>query len=175
MAQKIKGIVPPPLQMPEHLKQRGDFVEKKKLPPLIFAFAVLCFWRTGVFLLFALVLGIAPDSKAARVVDAYFGPHLPYVSDEFVFYVGAMIYGAIGWRWVRRDWRIRWVAMFLRGATAARTMVMYFAEKASGMETPRTSAQHAALVISTFVNVFLCGYLAFYPGIDEVFRETPWD
>jgi hypothetical protein len=174
MAQKIKGIVPPPVQMPEHLTHRGDFVQKK-LPPLIFAFAVICIARAGVFLLFALIVGIAPDSEAGFAVETYFGPQLPNVSDEFVFLAGAAVYGLIGWRWMRRDWRIRWVAMFLTGATAARTMVMYFAERASGVMTPRTSAQQAELVISTFINLFLCCYLAFYPGIGDVFKETPWD
>jgi hypothetical protein len=31
------------------------------------------------------------------------------------------------------------------------------------------------LLTSVVVNFLICGYLAFYPGMSEAFKETPWD
>ena len=172
MAPKIKGIVPTPMQMPEHLKERGDYVERR-IPPLIVVFVVLCFWRAFFFALGASILGIAPGSKAAQLVNTYFNPRLPHISAEFFFIVAAIVYAAVGWGWQRRDPHIRWATMFITGATAAYTFVLFFAAKASGVPSTRTDGQHAELAASTLLNLFICAYLAFYPGIDQVFEETP--
>jgi hypothetical protein len=174
MEPRIKGIVPPPLEMPQHLRERGDYAERR-LPPMIVVFVVICFWRAFFFMVFASILGIAPNSKAAHLVNTYFDPHLPYITAEFIFFAGAILYAVVGWCWLRRDWLIRWVTMFLAGATAARTLVLFFAAQASGVHSTRTDSQHAALVVSTAINLFICAYLAFYPGINQVFKETTWD
>jgi hypothetical protein len=171
MALKTKGMVPTPIPMPEHLKERGDFVQKR-LPPMIVVFVVLCFWRAFWFMSAASILGIAPNSKAAHFVDAFFSPRLPHISAEFAFLAGAIVYALIGWGWLRRDWKFRWFTMFLTGATAARTITLYLAAKAAGLPSARTDGQHAELVVSTLLNIFICAYLAFYPGISEVFKES---
>ncbi len=140
---------------------------------MIVVFVVLCFWRAFFFMLGATILGIAPNSKAALFVNTYFDPRLPHISAEFIFFVAAVLYAVAGWGWISRSWLIRWITVFLTGATAARTFVLYFAGKASGVSSMRTDSQHAALVVSTLINVFICAYLAFYPGMDQVFSEAP--
>ncbi len=100
MAPKIKGIVPTPMPMPEHLKERGDYVERR-LPPLIVVFVVLCFWRAFFFMLGASILGIAPDSKAAHVRETYFNPRLPHISAEFDLpLLPRFSTRSIGWGWL---------------------------------------------------------------------------
>jgi len=174
MPPKIKGIVPTPIKMPEELKVRGDYVERR-LPPMVVVFVVLCFWRAFFFMLGAAILGIAPQSKMALLVNTYFNPRLPYISAEFIFIVAAILYAAIGLGWLRRDWWIRWITMFMTGATAARTIGLFLAAKASGVPSARSDSQHAELVGSTLLNLIICAYLAFYPGIGQVFKETPYD
>jgi hypothetical protein len=94
---------------------------------------------------------------------------------EAVFYLSAFLYGLTAWRWATRDWRARWVVMFLSGATAAKMLVNFAADRASGNPTPLTQGQELGLFTSIVVNLLICGYLAFYPGMAEAFKETPWD
>jgi hypothetical protein len=32
-----------------------------------------------------------------------------------------------------------------------------------------------SLVVNTLLNLTICGYLAFYPGMAQAFKETPWE
>jgi hypothetical protein len=63
----------------------------------------------------------------------------------------------------------------MSGATALRTMVLVLADKAAGNTTPMTDGQQFALWASTVLNLIICGYLAFYPGMAQAFSETPWE
>jgi hypothetical protein len=31
------------------------------------------------------------------------------------------------------------------------------------------------LIANVGLNLLICGYLAFYPGMAQAFKETPWD
>jgi hypothetical protein len=174
MTGEIKGYNRPP-QMPAHLTERGDAVDSNPVPLLIRLFTWLLFVRAGANLLFALIVGLAPDSSVANYVTAHFDSLPRQLAPEAVFYISAALYGFVGWRWYRRDWRARWAAMFLSGAAAARTIVVIAADRASGNPTPLTGSQQAALALSTFLNLVICGYLAFYPGMAQAFKEAPWD
>jgi len=174
MPGEIKGYHRPP-QMPDHLPERGDAVERDQAPLLIRLFTWLLFFRAGANLSFALIVGFAPDSGAANFVIMHFDSLPRQLSPEAVFYISAALYGLVGWRWFSRDWRARWVAMFLSGATAVRTLAVIAADQASGNPTPLTGGQQAALALSVFLNLTICGYLAFYPGMAQAFKETPWD
>jgi len=161
--------------MPSHLKERGDAVERHKTPFLIRLFTWVLFFRCGINLLFALIVGMAPESTVAIYIATHFDALPPQISAESVFLISSAIYGFIGLRWYSRDWRARWVAMFITGATALRTMVLVLADKAAGNATPMTEGQQFTLVASTVLNLIICGYLAFYPGMAQAFSETPWE
>jgi hypothetical protein len=38
-----------------------------------------------------------------------------------------------------------------------------------------SEAQFQATIVAVVVNVLICCYLAFYPGMTDAFRETPWE
>jgi hypothetical protein len=173
MPQQMKGIVPPPYPIPEKNAERRNVRPQVKVPLLITLFAWLCFFRAGVYLVFGLIVGLAPDSSATTYLSAHFDSAPKLISPEFVFYFSALMYGVIGWRWYCRDWRARWVAMFVSGATVALNAVNLLADRASGLNA--LEGHGAALIVSSAFNLLICLYLAFYPGMHQAFRETPWD
>ncbi|HMG85442.1 MAG TPA: hypothetical protein VK574_06845 [Terracidiphilus sp.] len=172
--QPIKTYVPQQTQTGPN-RERGDHVEQYKLPTLIRVFIWLLVFRSVVNLIFGLTLGLAPDTDAANYILANFDPWPKAVSAEAVFYITALLYGVMAWRWYSRDWKVRWVVMFMSGATAIKLLINYAANQAAGNPTPMSPGQEAALFISVGVNFLICGYLAFYPGMAQAFKETPWD
>jgi len=194
MAKEIKGIVRPPMEMPAELQgQRSRLAGRKaapvEVPLLITLFAWYCFLRAAAFVVFALIVGIAPESATAQFVAAHFnpippprppiyaphGPVAPSIPPEAAFYGLAILYAVVGWRWFTRDWRARWAAMFISGATAAKIAVDLMADRATGDPTPMSPAQNQAILLAIVWNVLICCYLAFYPGMKEAFKETPWE
>ncbi|HEY2471725.1 MAG TPA: hypothetical protein VGI45_28325 [Terracidiphilus sp.] len=156
-------------------RERGDYVETNKTPALIRLFVWLLVFRLVVNLIFALTIGLAPDSSATAFITTNFDPWPKKVSAEAMFYITALIYGVMAWRWHSRDWKVRWAAMFVSGATALKMLVNFAGDQAAGMPTPMTQNQIASLFVSVAVNLAICGYLAFYPGMAQAFKETPWE
>lgn len=144
-----------------------------KVPTAIRAFGWLCFIRSGLDLIFAFLVGIAPKSALAIFVAAAFGDRIPHVPAEAEFFIFAFLFAFIGWKWIDRYWWIRWVAMFLSGALAARILVFILADRASEAHGKflQTGTEIELGVIAAF-NLLICGYLAFYPGVAEAFNET---
>jgi hypothetical protein len=180
MGQEIKGIVRPPMKMPaELLGQRSERavtkIPKKRVPLLITLFVWYCFLRAAAFLVFALIEGLAPDSSAAVFLATHFDPAPVRLPAEAAFFILTILYGMIGWRWLMRDWRARWGAMFLSGATAASAVVDLLADRAAGNPGDLVPTAHQPSLAGIVFNVLVCCYLAFYPGMDEIFRETPWN
>ena len=170
----IKTYVPQKMQTGP-VRERSDHVERHKLPTLIRWFIWLLVFRSAVNIIFGLTLGLAPDSSAANYILANFDPWPKKVSAEGVFYVTALFYAVMAWRWYSRDWRVRWALMFIAGATAAKMLVNFAADRAAGNPIPMTQGQEQILLLSVGVNLLICGYLAFYPGMAQAFKETPWD
>ena len=180
MPGEIKGIVRPPLEMPEELRgQRSRLAVRKdpklEVPLLITLFAWYCFLRVGMFVVFALIVGIVPETPAAQFIATQLNPVPPPIPAEGAFYVLAILYALIGWRWMTRDWKARWGAMFISGATAAKTAVALIADRAAGDQTPISPAAQQAILLAIVWNVLVCCYLAFYPGMAQAFKETPWE
>jgi hypothetical protein len=90
------------------------------------------------------------------------------------FLLVGMVYSVIAWKWLTRFWLARWAAMFMAGATLLKTGIYFFADRASGVDTQLTDTQVHALMASSIVNLAIVLYLAFYPGVAEAFKETPW-
>jgi hypothetical protein len=158
------------------VRERGDYVERHKIPTLIRWFIWLLIFRCVVNIVFGLTIGLAPDSDTAAFITTHFDPWPKTVSAEGVFYVTAVIYGVMAWRWASRDWRVRWGVMFASGATAAKMLINYAANQAAaGSPTPLTISEQAPFFVSVVLNVLICLYMAFYPGMEQAFKETPWD
>ena len=166
----------------EHKEQKGPYrgggkkkPEPNQLPLLIRLFVWLLLVRCAANLIFALIVGLAPDSAAANYVATNFDAWPRQMPPEGVFYVSAFLYGLMAWRWYSRDWRARWIVMFLSGATAAKLLGNWVADHAAGAPIPMTQSQQVSFFLAIFINLLICGYLAFYPGMAQAFRETPWE
>ena len=146
-----------------------------KLPTLIRLFVWLLVFRVGGESDFCAHCGACTRSALASFVAANFDAWPRQMPAEGVFYVSAFLYGLTAWRWYSRDWRARWVVMFMSGATAAKMLGNSVADRAPGLPTPMAPGQQVSLLMSVAVNLLICGYLAFYPGMDQAFKETPWD
>jgi len=155
--------------------ERGDWVDPVKLPVLIKLFVWLLVFRSAANLIFALIVGLTPDAAAAKYVTENFDAWPRQIPPEGVFYIKALLYALVAWRWYSRDWRARWFVMFLSGATAAMMLGNYVADHLSGSPRQMASGETVALFVSIAMDLIICGYLAFYPGMAEAFKETPWD
>jgi hypothetical protein len=155
--------------------ERGDWVDPVKLPVLIKLFVWLLVFRSAANLIFALIVGIAPDTAVANFIATNFDSWPRQMPPEAVFFVSAFLYGLTAWRWYSRDWRARWFVMFLSGASAAKMLANYATDHLSGLPTPMAPGEQVSYFLSIAVNLIICGYLAFYPGMAEAFKETPWD
>ena len=174
MPQQMKGIVPPPYPIPERNAEPAQCPPTGQSPAADHAVCVALlspWWR---------VSGVCVDcGPCARIGHhSYLATHFDsapkLISPEFVFYFSAVVYCVIGWRWYCRDWRARWVAIFMAGASVALNIVNLLADRASGMNQ---LAGHEAGADHRFglFNLLICLYLAFYPGMHQTFRETPWE
>ena len=170
----IRTYVPQPEQKGP-VRERGDYVDRIKVPLLIRLFVWLLVFRSAVNLIFALIVGLAPDTAAAAYIATTFDAWPKQMPPEGVFYVSAFLYGLTAWRWYSRDWRARWFVMFLSGATAAKMLGNFVADRAAPSPTPLSLNQEASFFVAVAINLAICAYLAFYPGMAQAFKETPWD
>jgi hypothetical protein len=121
---EIKGIVRPPLQMPSELQgQRSRLAvrqaRKVEVPLLITLFAWYCVLRSVSDFIFAFISGLMPKTPTAIFIAKHFDPVPPPIPAEAAFFFLGALYALIAWRWLTRDWRARWAAMFISGATVA--------------------------------------------------------
>jgi hypothetical protein len=180
MSPEIKGIVRPPMRMPDELLgQRSSRAIRKtpkvEVPLLITLFAWFCFLRAVSYVVFAMIVGLTPGSTATVFLATHFDPVPPPIPAEAVFFVLAILYTMVGWRWFTRDWRARWAAMFLSGVNAAAIAINVIAERASGDPASLAPPSQQAMIVAFTFNLLLCCYLAFYPGMEQAFKETPWE
>lgn len=181
MDKPIKGIVRPPMKMPAALQgQRSKRAIAQRanetMPLAILLYAWFCFVRAAVFLAFGMIIGLsgadaAPSVFLATHFDAY--PRL--IQPEIIFYLLALIYGVIGWRWFIRDWKARWLAMMFTGLNLTTVLGSLLAYRMAGIEVTMAPMQKEALVISVAWQILVLCYLAFYPGMEQAFQETPWE
>jgi predicted permease len=173
--QEMKGIVRPPMEMPSELRERRTEVKpRSEVPLLIRLYTWLCAIRAVMYVTFGLIVGGAPDSTAAVFLTTHFDAAPKQASPEVVFYILAGLYALIAWRWFMRDWRARWAAMFIHGAIGVRTLINLAADRAAG-EPIFTPSQTQVMILASIFNLGICAYLAFYPGMDQAFKETPWE
>lgn len=169
----FKGNVKTPYAMPEHIRNRGNnFSHTVEVPLLIRIFAWYCVVRTVAFIGFGLTVGIAPESAAASFLIANFDGWSKQASPEAVFYIYALFYGFIAFKWFRRSWQARWGTMFVTGATSAKTLINLIAEYAAGNPDNLQPGRAAMIAIGCAFNLMICAYLAFYPGMEQAFSET---
>lgn len=177
MSQQIKGIVPPPFRMPANLqvvrsRLPAQPAPKVEVPFLIRLFTLYCFLRAVADLALAVMEWFTPDGPIPVFANAHFNPIPPPIPPAAAFLAQALLYLAIGWRWFRRDWRARWAAMFVSGVTAANSAYLWIAYHPVPAPPQGQTIVHQDPVIPLLVNLAICCYLAFYPGMQEAFSET---
>ena len=73
--------------------------------------------------------------------------------------------------WLHRSWKARWGTMFYTGAFVAKAGVRLFAEWASGTAKQLSPSEISSLVLALAANGLIFCYLAFWPGVEEWFKE----
>lgn len=169
----FKGNVRTPYEIPAHIKQRPKNPSYEvQAPLLIRLFAWFCVFRAALFLTFGLIVGLAPESGATSYLIANFDGWSKQASPEAVFYIYALGYGYIAFRWFRRDWKARWGTMFFTGASSAKALINLFAEHAAGNPDQIPPGTEMAIIVGCLFNLMICAYLAFYPGMEQAFSES---
>jgi len=129
----------------------------------------LLVFRSAANLIFALIVGLTPDAAAAKYVTENFDAWPRQIPPEGVFYIKALLYALVAWRWYSRDWRARWFVMFLSGATAAMMLGNYVADHLSGSPRQMASGETVALFVSIAMDLIICGYLACDRHLSQAF------
>ncbi|HUA98016.1 MAG TPA: hypothetical protein VMA34_06790 [Terracidiphilus sp.] len=93
--------------------------------------------------------------------------------------------GFVAYKWVVRSWRARWFTMCYAGLFAVRILIHYFLGAnpgslaflgsfmgfAGGQDSQIAPGASSLMVLSLTFNVFIFCYLAFWPGVSELFKE----
>ena len=177
MAQQIKGIGPPPYRMPADLQgERRRLALKQaakpQVPLLITLFAWYCFIRGAADFAIAILARLSPDSPIVAFATAHLNPIPPPFPPDFVFLVLGLVYVMVGWRWITRDWRARWAAMFLSAVTAASCAYQWVADRPVASPAMKALGVPESPLFALILNLAICCYLAFYPGMADAFQET---
>jgi len=168
----IKGVVKPPYLPPEGLEREEDSRPVEKLPPAIKAFAWICAGRSIIDFIFAFTVIFAPGSEVAQFLTDRFSSRFKLMPPLAEFLVSGFVFGFIAQKWLSRDWRIRWISMFLTGAFAVRSIVLLLADRAViGPGRVISADKEAEMMIHAAFDLLICAYLAFYPGMAEAFEE----
>jgi hypothetical protein len=77
----------------------------------------------------------------------------------------------VGFMWLLRSWKIRWITMFYAGAFVAKIGINYFAGIASGVGSQLPPGEIPILMFSLALNLFVFLYLAFWPDVKDYFEE----
>jgi len=177
MAQQIKGIVPPPFRMPaafegERKRLALKRAAKPEVPLLITLFAWYCFIRGTADLALAALARSFSGSAVVAFAATHLNPIPPPFPPAFAFLVLGLVNFTVGWRWSIRDWRARWAAMFLSGVTAASSAYQWIANRPMAGPLLGVQGLPESPLITLILNVAICCYLAFYPGMSDAFKET---
>ena len=190
----MKGIVQPPWGTAPDLLKRGRG-PKNNEPILIRIFTGYLIFRAATFWILALFLCGNSDNWIARFCTAHpqlFVRNLPFgvagpnaelsiqsfLAGLCVFM--AALYSFTAWKWLTRFWLARWGLMFISGATAFKTILgialpgtLAFTTLSApvGDPIPFTPLMLSVLVASSCINLAICLYLMFYPGVEQVFER----
>ncbi len=173
MPYDIKGVVKPPYLPPEGLERQEIITPEEKIPAGIRAFAWICAGRSIIDFIFAFIMIFAHGSSVAVFLGETFGSRFKLVPPMAEFLVSGFVFGFIATKWLSRDWRIRWISMFLTGAFAVRSIVLLLADRAVlGPGRVIYGPRQTEMVMHAVFDLLICAYLAFYPGMSQVFKET---
>ncbi|MGA3081784.1 MAG: hypothetical protein ABSD44_10430 [Terracidiphilus sp.] len=187
---QMHGITPAPLEMPA--QRRSDQKEKSNRPLLISLLACYLYVRGVVFLLVGMTVWGRPDSS----LWDYLLPHarfvfssLPWiflplqfaamVSEEAMLSIlpVALLLGSLysfiggGLVWGLNYW-VRWICMFMSGATVAKTVIAISGTMVGPSLVPITDELKLGLYVNVAVNLLVFCYFAFYPGVKEAFESN---
>jgi hypothetical protein len=172
MPYDIKGVVKPPYLPPEGLEREEIVRPEEKLPAGIRAFAWICAGRSIIDFIFAFILIFAHGSGVAQFLSESFGSRFKLIPPLAEFLVSGFVFGFIATKWLSRDWRIRWISMFLTGAFAVRSIVLLLADRAViGPGRVISANMEAEMIMHAVFDLLICAYLAFYPGMAQAFGE----
>lgn len=83
----------------------------------------------------------------------------------------AILTSVVGFSWLNRSWKVRWGTMFYAGAFVAKAAVGLVTGSASGLSGQMSSSEMSSLVLSMGINGCIFCYLAFWPGVEEWFKN----
>jgi hypothetical protein len=189
---RMHGIVATPHEIPQEHRP-GSGISNSKQP----IFVMLLVWyellRAGTFLFLALVPWGDPDSGVASFLIAHRALILDQISmwvepsslnraeppsaflqrAVFLFLVLGLVFLFSAWKlWnLDRFWVsiIRWVMMFLHGATVIQTMIELSARYVVTRVAPLSGAMRAALFIDVVWNILIFGCFAYFPNVEGAY------
>lgn len=82
----------------------------------------------------------------------------------------AAVSTVVAFMWLFRSWKIRWVTMCYAGGFLAKAAINYLAGLASGVGSQIPASQSASLLFTIALNGTIFCYLAFWPGVKELFE-----
>jgi hypothetical protein len=194
--QRMHGIVPTPYAIPkEHLPQRT--ASGSKQPFFITLLVGYLLLRAGTYIFLALVPWGDPESGLAAFLIAHRALVLDQISmwvrpsslnpaeppaaflqrAVFLFLLLGLIFLSSAWKMWSLDkfWVsiIRWVMIFLHGATVIQTMIGFSARYVGTSSAPLSGAMRTGLFIDVAWNLLICGFFAFFPDVEGAYdREA---
>jgi hypothetical protein len=120
--------------------------------------------------------GIDPDtmqSADASALEDSEEAHLNRLREFVMVFLFAMavMTSVVAFMWWNRSWKVRWFAMAYAGGFCLKAGVNLFAGWASGVGNQMSPSQMSSLVLAIVSNGLIFGYLAFWPGVEEWFKE----
>jgi hypothetical protein len=194
MPTQFPGSVPPPWKIPEERLGKSPSYD---IPRPVMVTVVSCYLvlKAVVYIICMFAL-TGPDSgqdpssfSAFLIAHGRFvfhelpPPFMPFrgaadVSMNAYLHLLPVAFGIVGiysavsafFLYMLNYW-VRWITMFVSGATAIKTIILLSANYVGGETVALTGDQILAIIISVVINLVICLYLAFYPGVSEAFEN----
>lgn len=189
---RMHGVVPTPYAIPqEHLPQRTT--QGNRQPVYITLILWYLLIRSGVYFFLALVPWTDPTSNVASFLIAHrtlvFDQISMWVQPAFLnsaesltafFQRAVYLFLLLGLIFLFSAWKmwgldkfwvsiIRWVMIFLHGATAIQMVIELSARYVVAQPAPLSAAMRAGLFVDFAWNVLLCGCFALFPDVDGAY------
>jgi hypothetical protein len=193
MPTQFPGSVPPPWKIPE---ERLGKAKSYDTPRPVMVTVVVCYLALKA--LVYLICAVTTSGPNDSAFSAFLLEHGHFVFHElpppFMPFRGAAdfsekayiallpvafgimaVYSAVAafFLYMLNYW-VRWITMFVSGATAVKTILFLSANYIGGETFALSGDQIFAILVSIGANLVICFYLAFYPGVSEAFEKPKY-
>jgi hypothetical protein len=193
MPTQFPGSVPPPWKIPEERLGKAKSYDSPR-PVMVTVVACYLCIKALVYLICALNVSGSNDSAFSSFLIAHGHfvfhelppPFMPFrgaadFSEKaylsllpVAFAVVGIFSGVAAFFLYMLNYWVRWITMFVTGATAVKTILYLAANQIGGETIPLTAEMITSILIGVGANLVICLYLAFYPGVAEAFEKPKY-